>query len=172
MLANVDLCVSAPVGLGDRVPLSATEGVQGDQGAGRRGRLLSPPSSCPQDLPGAGLWRNKAWRCRGQGGGGARLGWGALEEVWEPRERTAVRGELAPDGLQPLGGSPRAPSSPGDTSAPTTASLAALREWGGGSKIREKQFDVSNKASLHFAKLILTPIIICCRSGRVLPTAA
>lgn len=69
-------------------------------------------------------------------------------------------------------GQPRAPSSPGDTSAPTAASLAALREWGGGSKIRKKQFDVSNKASLHFAKLILTPIIICCRSGRVLPTAA
>lgn len=35
--------------------------------------------------------------------------------------------------------------------------------------MREKQFDVSNKASLHFAKLILTPIIICCRSGLVLP---
>lgn len=69
-------------------------------------------------------------------------------------------------------GQPPSPSSPGDTPAPATASLAALREWGGGSKIREKQFDVSNKASLHFAKLILTPIIICCRSGRVLPTAA
>lgn len=73
---------------------------------------------------------------------------------------------------QPLGGSPQVPSSPSDTSAPTTAWLAVRREWGGGSKIREKQFDVSNKASLHFAKLILTPIIICCRSGRVLPTAA
>lgn len=72
----------------------------------------------------------------------------------------------------PLGAAPQAPSSPSDTSAPTAAWLAVLREWGGGSKIREKQFDVSNKASLHFAKLILTPIIICCRSGRVLPTAA
>lgn len=75
-------------------------------------------------------------------------------------------------GSKPLGGSPLTPSSPGDTSAPTTALLAALGEQGGGGKIRETQFDVSNKASLHFAKLILTPIIICCRSGRVLPTAA
>lgn len=72
----------------------------------------------------------------------------------------------------PWGGPQTPSSSPGDTSAPTAASLAALREWGGGGKIREKQFDVSNKASLHFAKLILTPIIICCRSGLVLPAAA
>lgn len=92
--------------------------------------------------------------------------------------RVEVPGEAGSEGElgtrwapSPLGAAP-SPSSPSDTSAPTTASLAVLREWGGGSKIREKQFDVSNKASLHFAKLILTPIIICCRSGRVLPTAA
>lgn len=130
--------------------------------------------------------------CLAQGYGGTKPGAEAAEAgrgAWcsdrEPREGGGPgrkfgrreRGQLsgpswAPDGLQPLGDSPQTLCSPGDTSAPTTASLAALREWGGGSKIREKQFDVSNKASLHFAKLILTPIIICCRSSRVLPTTA
>lgn len=94
-----------------------------------------------------------------------------LRRVEVPGE-AGSEGSWVPDGLQAPWGQPQAPSSPSDTSAPTTASLAVLREWGGGSKIREKQFDVSNKASLHFAKLILTPIIICCRSGHVLPTAA
>lgn len=170
----VDLCVSAPVGLGDRVPLVLRRELRGIRVQGEEVTffLLPAVAHSPCLVQAFGGARPGTWFCRGQGGGGARLGWGAPEEVWEPRERTALRGELAPDGLQPLGGSPRAPSSPGDTPAPTTASLAALREWGGGSKIREKQFDVSNKASLHFAKLILTPIIICCRSGRVLPTAA
>lgn len=105
-----------------------------------------------EGVPGEG---GEPWRKRGSHEGGQLSG-----ESW------------APDGLQPLEGSPQAPSCLGVTAAPTTASLAALRERGGGRKIREKQFDVSNKASLYFAKLILTPIIICCRSGRVLPTAA
>ena len=83
-----------------------------------------------------------------------------------------MRGEWGTRRARAPWGGPQTPSFPGDTPAPTAASLAALREWGGGSKIREKQFDVSNKASLHFAKLILTPIIICCRSGLVLPAAA
>lgn len=135
--------------------------------------LLSCPRNChrPCQVEGYGGTRPGA----AQGGKGEGLP-GESGRPWRKcgiQERGQLSGESwAPDGLQPLEGNPQAPSSLGDTSAPTTASLAALRERGGGSKIREKQFDVSNKASLHFAKLILTPIIICCRSGRVLPTAA
>lgn len=116
---------------------------------------------------------------------GVAEGWGGVPDLdGEPGEggdpggsvgatgEASCEGRVGPSQAEAPGGQPPSPSSPGDTPAPTAASLAALREWGGGSKIREKQFDVSNKASLHFAKLILTPIIICCRSGRVLPTAA
>lgn len=136
--------------------------------------LLSLPAVAhrPCQVKAYGGTRLGAWCCTGQGSGGTWRRWGALRKRGS-HEGGQFSGESwAPDGLQPLEGSPQAPSCLGVTAAPTTASLAALRERGGGSKIREKQFDVSNKASLHFAKLILTPIIICCRSGRVLPTAA
>lgn len=58
----------------------------GYQGAGRRDLSPFPPSSCPQTLPGEGLWRNKAWCLvlHGSGERGTWRRWGALEEAWEP----------------------------------------------------------------------------------------
>lgn len=165
-----DFCLCA-CGFRRQGPPSAEETGRGDRERGRG--AFSPSQQLPTAF--AGCWVTDAWCCRGRGRAEWSWAWdGEPGKGGGPWRKCGshVQGKPGTRRARAPWGSPQAPSSSGDTSAPTTASLAALREWGGGSKIREKQFDVSNKASLHFAKLILTPIIICCRSGLVLPAAA
>ena len=51
----------------------------------------------PQASPGLGLWRSEAWCLVLLKAGVGRLGRvGALEEVWEPRERPTLREALGP----------------------------------------------------------------------------
>lgn len=147
-----------PLGLSPRTQcqLGGAQGSPVLSRNGRGGRVQEEGSSLgSQYLPGSGV---------------PDVGRGGPEGSLVAPRGSAPRRERSVTAARPPG-SPSAPF-PWSPRSCHPASLAALSKRGGGSKIRERQFDVSNKASLHFAKLILTPIIICCRSGRVLPTAA